>query len=70
MSDKPEFVDLIKAATPQRRKAPPKRIIAQPEVKQEKRLSNWPPGNLAKWRLETLVAWKLKMKNWEFKNWF
>ncbi len=51
-------------------KLPPRKIIAKPEpVKDKRRLSNWPPGRLAKWRLEALVPWKLMQKAWQFKNW-
>ncbi|XUM23524.1 hypothetical protein ACRAVF_09520 [Bradyrhizobium oligotrophicum S58] len=70
MANKPEYVDLIRDATRQRRKTPPAKIIAQPEApKEERRLSNWPPGRFAKWRLETLVPWRLSVKNWQFKDW-
>jgi hypothetical protein len=69
MANKPQFVDLIRDATPQRRKSP-RRIVAKREpVKEERRLSNWPPGRFAKWRLETLVPWKLMQKAWQFKSW-
>ncbi len=72
VANKPEFVDLIRDATRQRRRTRPRKIIARPEVveKEEKRLSNWPPGHFAKWRLATLVPWKLTVKNWQFKDWF
>lgn len=72
MADKPEFVDLIRDATIQRRKTPPRKIIAKPEgaPKEERRLSNWPPARFAKWRMETLVPWKLSVKEWQFKDWF
>ena len=44
MADKPEFVDLIRDATRQRRRTPPAKIIAKPEApKDERRLSSWPP---------------------------
>jgi hypothetical protein len=70
MANKPQYVDLIRDATPQRRKSPPRRIIAKREpVKEERRLSNWPPGRFAKWRLETLVPWQLMKKAWQFKSW-
>ena len=71
MAEKPEYVDLIGDATQQRRRTPPRKIIAKPEVVQEeRRLSNWPPGRLAKWRLETFAPWKLAVKNWQLKDWF
>jgi hypothetical protein len=70
MANKPQFVDLIRDATPQRPRTSPRKIIAKPEpVKEERRLSNWPPGRLAKWRLETLMSWKLNLKNWQLKDW-
>jgi hypothetical protein len=68
MANKPEFVDLIRDATRQRRRTPPPKIIAKPEVKDERRLSNWPPSRFAR-RLENLLPWKLNLKNWQFKDW-
>jgi hypothetical protein len=68
MADKPEFVDLIGDATPQRRRTPPPKIIAQPEVKDERRLSNWPPSRFLR-RLENLLPWKVNLKDWQLKDW-
>jgi hypothetical protein len=70
MANKPEFVDLIRDATRQRRREPPRKIIAKPEVvTDEGRLSRWPPTRFARWRLAALVPWKLNVKNWQFKDW-
>ena len=69
MANKSEFVDLIRDATRQRRRTQPRPIIAKREVKDERRLSNWPPTRLAK-RLENLLPWKLNLKDWQFKDWF
>jgi hypothetical protein len=70
MANKPEYVDLIRDATRQRRKPPPRRIIAKPEpAKEERRLSNWPPSRFAR-RLENLLPWRLNLKDWQFKDWF
>jgi hypothetical protein len=70
MANKPEYVDLIRDATRQRRKPPPRRIIAKAEpAKEERRLSNWPPSRFAR-RLENLLPWKLNLKDWQFKDWF
>jgi len=68
MADKPEFVDLIQDATPQRRRAPPRKIVAKPEVKDERRLSNWPPSRFLR-RLENLLPWKVNLKEWQLKDW-
>lgn len=68
MANKPEFVDLISEATPQRRRTPAAKIVAKPEVKEERRLSNWPPSRVAR-RLENLLPWKLNLKNWQLKDW-
>lgn len=70
MADKPEFVDMISAATRQRyRRAMPRVIDAPDDVKEKKRLSNWPPARFAQWRLENLTPWKLKLTSWKFKDW-
>ena len=44
------------------------RVIA-PAAKEERRLSNWPPGRFEQWRLENLTPWKLSLKSWKFKDW-
>jgi hypothetical protein len=75
MADKPEFVDLIGAATRQRYRSTARRGAgsatagAEAEVKQERRLSNWPPAHLEQWRLENLTSWRLKLKSWKYKDW-
>ena len=75
MASKPEYVDLIRDATQQRRRRVEirvvKRVIEESEEspQPERRLSNWPPGRFAQWRLENLAAWKLKVKAWKFKDW-
>jgi hypothetical protein len=69
MANKPEFVDLVRDATRQRRRTPPPKIIAKPEVKEERRLSNWPPSRFLR-RLENLLPWKLNLlKDWQYKDW-
>jgi hypothetical protein len=66
MADKPEFVDMISAATRQTRRIV--RRAAEPEeVKETSRLSHWPPDRWQQWRIETLTPWKLRA--WKFKNW-
>ena len=66
VADKPEFVDMISAATRQaRRRAMPRAV--EPEVKERSRLSHWPPARWAQWRMETLTPWKFK--SWKFRNW-
>ena len=47
MADKTQFVALLRDATPQRKRTPPRKIVARPEVKEERRLSNWPPSRFA-----------------------
>ena len=67
MTDKPEFVDMISAATRQSwRRATPRVIDLQPEVKETSRLAHRSERLLA-WRMETFTPWKLK--SWKFKNW-
>ena len=69
MANKPEFVDLISDRTRQNWRRPIKHAIAEPEVKEEKRLSNWPPGHMEQWRLVNLTPWKIKLRSWKFKDW-
>jgi hypothetical protein len=59
MTNKPEFVDTISAATQQRRRQFAPRSI-EPVVKEKSRLSHWPPERWETWRIETLTPWKLK----------
>jgi hypothetical protein len=66
MADKAEFVDMISAATQQRRRRFTPRAV-EPVVEETSRLSHWPPAGRTQWRLETLTPWKLKA--WKFKNW-
>ena len=70
MADKPEFVDLISDATRQnRRRAMPVDVDPMPAATKERsRMAHTPP-RLARWRLETLTPWKIKMKSWKFVNW-
>ena len=74
MADKPEFVDLISAATRQRHRgaapggAGKAGAGAGAEIK-ERRLSNWPPAHLEQWRLENLTSWRLKLRSWKYKDW-
>jgi len=65
LAEKPEFVDLISAATRQSWKNPGRtsRHYARtelPELAEEpkSRLSHWPPARWAEWRLDLLKPWK------------
>jgi hypothetical protein len=74
MSSKPEYVDLISHATSQKWRRNGQNAaaapLAKPPVKVNKRrLSHWPPANLAQWRLENLTSWKFSLKSWTFKDW-
>ncbi|MBV8924346.1 MAG: hypothetical protein JOZ74_03140 [Bradyrhizobium sp.] len=69
MANKPEFVDLISAATRQKYRRPGQRAAAAPEEKEEKRLGHWPPERMEQWRLVNLTPWKMKLKAWKFKDW-
>jgi hypothetical protein len=73
MAEKSEFVDLISEATRQhRRRAMPVEVDPMPGssggVGQRSRMAHTPP-RLARWRLETLTPWKIKLKSWKFVNW-
>ena len=69
MANKPEYVDLISARTRQRWHQQVKQVAAEPEGKEEKRLSNWPPDRMEQWRLVNLTSWKMKLRPWKFKDW-
>lgn len=62
MAEKPEYVDLISAATRQSWRNTGSRMRAPlPELEQDKprsRLSSWPPPRWAEWRLDLLKPWK------------
>ena len=68
MANKPEYVDLISAATPQhRRRAAPLRMMAKPEVEEASKLSRWPPAMFKQWKLENLTRWT--SATWKLKDW-
>jgi hypothetical protein len=67
VADKPEFVDMIAAATRQTRRRIIPRVVVEPDVKERSRLSHWPSDRWEQWRIETLTPWKLRP--WKFKNW-
>jgi hypothetical protein len=73
MADKPQYVDLISEATRQNRRRATGRVAKSVaddgEEQPERRLSHWPPGRFAQWRIENLTPWKLKLKAWTFKDW-
>ncbi len=73
MANKHEYVDLVGEATRQNRRRTEsriaRRVVEEPEEKEERRLSNWPPGRFAQWRMENLTPWKLRLKAWKFKDW-
>lgn len=63
MAEKPEYVDLISAATRQSWRTTSARGVRAPlpELEPEKprsRLSSWPPPRWAELRLELLKPWK------------
>jgi hypothetical protein len=68
MANKSEFVDIISEATQQKRRRVMLRVT-EPAAKEERRLSHWPPGRFAQWRLENLTPWKLSLKSWKFTDW-
>jgi hypothetical protein len=67
VADKPEFVDMIAAATRQTRRRIIPRAIVESDVKERSRLSHWPTDRWEQWRIETLTPWKLRP--WKFKSW-
>lgn len=67
MADKPEFIDLIGQATRQNWRRAASRADLEPEVKDKRRLSHWPPERFEQWRLENLTPWKLR--SWKYRDW-
>lgn len=63
MADKPEFVDLVSAATRQSwRRTVPTQIrarVSEPEPdKPRSRLALWPPARWGEWRMDLVKPWK------------
>jgi hypothetical protein len=69
MANKPQFVDLISDRTRQNRRQSVKKVVAGTDVREEKRLSHWPPDRMEQWRLVNLTPWKMKLKSWKYKDW-
>ncbi len=67
MAEKPEFVDTIVEATRQKYRRVMPRVVKKAVVKEESRISHWPPEHLLQWRLENLTPWKIK--RWQLKDW-
>jgi hypothetical protein len=67
MANKHEIVDLISEATRQKYRYATPRALER-EVKEERRLSNWPPAHFEQWRMENLTPWKLSKKSWKFRD--
>jgi len=57
MTDKPEFVDLIKDATHQKRPTRAAREAVSPPPERP-RIGKWPPPRLAEWRMTLRKPWK------------
>jgi hypothetical protein len=62
MDAKPEYVDLISEATPQRRRVV-RHFVAAPKPEETSRLSHWPPEFIKRWRLDNFAPWKLEFWN-------
>lgn len=67
MTKKPEYVDLVSAATRQSWKSASRTSSFHsradlPEIAEEpkSRLSHWPPARWAEWRLNLLKPWKVR----------
>jgi hypothetical protein len=69
MAIKPDFVDLISDRTRQNRRQQVKKVVATSDVREEKRLSHWPPDRMEQWRLVNLTPWKMKLRSWKYKDW-
>jgi hypothetical protein len=69
MAIKPDFVDLISDRTRQNRRQSAKKVVATSDVREEKRLSHWPPDRMEQWRLVNLTPWKMKLRSWKYKDW-
>ena len=59
---KPEYVDLFQErllSSPQR-SAP--RVVLEPEIKDKRRLSHWPPAHIEEWRADNLAPWRTRSR--------
>jgi hypothetical protein len=57
---KPEYVDLFEETLSPSR--PAARVVIEPEIKDKRRLSHWPPTHLEDWRAENLTPWRLRSR--------
>jgi hypothetical protein len=69
LANKPDYVDLIGAATRQHWRRAGPRGGRETKAPEKQRLSNWPPAYFEKWRMENLTPWRLSLKSWKFKDW-
>ncbi len=60
MTDKPEYVDLIRERTRQKWHRTKPRVIEAPAKAEEPPVAHWPPPHRAQWREELLRPWRLR----------
>ena len=59
---KPEYVDLFEETLlPDDRRAA-QRVVIEPEIKDKRRLSHWPPTHLEEWRASNLAPWRARSR--------
>jgi hypothetical protein len=59
---KPEYVDLFEETLLPSPSRPAARVVIEPEIKDKRRLSHWPPTHLEDWRAENLTPWRLRSR--------
>jgi hypothetical protein len=59
---KPEYVDLFEETLLPSPPRSAQRVALEPEIKDKRRLSHWPPTHLEDWRAETLAPWRLRSR--------
>jgi hypothetical protein len=59
---KPEYVDLFEETLLPSPPRPAQRVALEPEIKDKRRLSHWPPTHLEDWRAENLAPWRLRSR--------
>ena len=59
---KPEYVDLFEETLLPDYQRAAQRVVIEPEIKDKRRLSHWPPSHLEEWRANNLAPWRTRSR--------